>query len=209
MHRRAEIGYLVGYKTGNIWKVWFPRSNTSKYVRDAVFDENMNYSNQPKEPPIISQIPFTAVLEEEELEAELEQALRRLAVAPIIQNKPEDLQEAVETRSQQAIELSPKASTLDQATSKQIGLHSPVLSEALVQQSTPPPWQQVTPSLTPRMTPLPASLPPSPIPSEVPLPTSAPTSPLPAPLTAVPYEPVTPDRALHPASPQAPERAAL
>ena len=104
MYRRAEIGYLVGYKIGNIWKVWFPRTNTSKYVRDAVFDENMNYSNQPKEPLIISQIPFAAILEEEELEEELEQALRRLTTAPIIQNEPEDLHEEVETRSQQAIE---------------------------------------------------------------------------------------------------------
>ncbi|KAJ5961366.1 Major facilitator superfamily domain general substrate transporter [Penicillium vulpinum] len=50
MHCRAEIGYLVGYRASNIWKVWFPRTNSYKYVRDATFNKSLNYRKHPSEP---------------------------------------------------------------------------------------------------------------------------------------------------------------
>lgn len=46
MSRRAKIGYLVGYKTANIWRVWFLRQDVTKYVRDAVFDENLTFKQR-------------------------------------------------------------------------------------------------------------------------------------------------------------------
>ncbi|KAJ5101017.1 hypothetical protein N7456_007069 [Penicillium angulare] len=40
MQTRAEIGYLVGYKASNIWKIWFPQRAIVQEVRDVTFDEN-------------------------------------------------------------------------------------------------------------------------------------------------------------------------
>ena len=44
---RAEIGYLVGYISKNLYKIWFPhkgRNGRVDVVRDAVFDETRRYS---------------------------------------------------------------------------------------------------------------------------------------------------------------------
>ncbi|EED18991.1 conserved hypothetical protein [Talaromyces stipitatus ATCC 10500] len=45
MALRAQIGFLVGYKAHNIWKVWTTRSNGSKVIRarDVIFDETKKY----------------------------------------------------------------------------------------------------------------------------------------------------------------------
>lgn len=91
MHSRAEIGYLVGYKTGNVWRVWFPRTNSVKFVRDAVFDENIVFKSedQPKEILVSVLDPKPIILDEDEVDLEIEQALRRLAAEPITQKVPE------------------------------------------------------------------------------------------------------------------------
>jgi hypothetical protein len=83
MHRRAEIGYLVGYRASNIWKVWFPRTDSCRYIRDATFDENLTYRMHPSEPPKIKQIDIAdaEVIEEDELDAELEKAIQQAGAA--------------------------------------------------------------------------------------------------------------------------------
>jgi hypothetical protein len=62
MSPRVEIGYLVGYISKNLYKVWFPyKGRTSigrvDVVRDAVFDETRRYSKSrplPKQENTIS-----------------------------------------------------------------------------------------------------------------------------------------------------------
>ena len=76
----------MGFRVSNIWKVWFPRTNSCKYVRDATFDENLNFANHPTEPPRIRVIDFAEVLDEDELDAELERAIRQAGAMPIVQN---------------------------------------------------------------------------------------------------------------------------
>lgn len=49
MAPRAEIGYLVGYVSKNLYKIWFPHKGKTgigkvEIVRDAVFDETRRYS---------------------------------------------------------------------------------------------------------------------------------------------------------------------
>ena len=48
MAPRAEIGFLVGYVSKNLYKIWFPNKNQGQgrveIVRDAVFDETRRYS---------------------------------------------------------------------------------------------------------------------------------------------------------------------
>jgi hypothetical protein len=48
MEPRALIGYLVGYKASNIFRIWVPRQGKVIEVRDVVFDETKLYdSNHP------------------------------------------------------------------------------------------------------------------------------------------------------------------
>ena len=49
MAPRAEIGYLVGYVSKSLYKIWFPHKGRTgigrvEIVRDAVFDESRQYS---------------------------------------------------------------------------------------------------------------------------------------------------------------------
>ena len=76
MYNRAEIGYVVGFRVSNIWKVWFLRTNSYKYIRDATFDENLNFANYLTELLRIRVIDFVEVLDEDELDVELERAIR-------------------------------------------------------------------------------------------------------------------------------------
>jgi hypothetical protein len=53
MAPRAEIGYLVGYVSKNLYKIWFPhkgRNGRVDVVRDAVFDESRRYSKSTSMP---------------------------------------------------------------------------------------------------------------------------------------------------------------
>jgi hypothetical protein len=50
MAPRAEIGFLVGYLSKNLYKIWFPQKNRGKgrveIVRDAVFDETRRFTKK-------------------------------------------------------------------------------------------------------------------------------------------------------------------
>ncbi|THC87359.1 hypothetical protein EYZ11_013195 [Aspergillus tanneri] len=48
MAPRALVGYLVGYKASNIWKIWQPRQRKVIESRDVTFDESCMYN--PCEP---------------------------------------------------------------------------------------------------------------------------------------------------------------
>ena len=53
MAPRVEIGYLVGYVSKNLYKIWFPhkgRNGRVDVVRDAVFDESRRYSKSTSMP---------------------------------------------------------------------------------------------------------------------------------------------------------------
>jgi hypothetical protein len=65
MSPRAEIGYLVGYISKNLYKVWFPHKGRTSgigrvdVVRDTIFDETRRYSKSrplPKQENAISTI---------------------------------------------------------------------------------------------------------------------------------------------------------
>ncbi|KAJ5675304.1 uncharacterized protein N7477_005238 [Penicillium maclennaniae] len=43
MKPRAMIGYLVGFKASNIWRIWVPKAHKVLNARDCVFDENSFY----------------------------------------------------------------------------------------------------------------------------------------------------------------------
>ena len=81
---RAEIGYLVGYISKNLYKVWFPHKGRTgigrvDVVRDAVFDESRRYSKDrpiPDEENAISTITdglsiWPTVLTSEEAQNEM------------------------------------------------------------------------------------------------------------------------------------------
>ena len=43
---RAFAGYLVGYDSTNIYRIWNPATYTVKGYRDVIFDENERYHAQ-------------------------------------------------------------------------------------------------------------------------------------------------------------------
>ncbi len=51
---RADIGYLVGYKDDNIFRMWTPKAKRTGYIvveiRDVGFDETVFYNLEPLEP---------------------------------------------------------------------------------------------------------------------------------------------------------------
>ena len=48
---RAHIGYLVGYDSTNIYRIWIPSKKTVLSTRDVIFDESRTYD--PNEPDLI------------------------------------------------------------------------------------------------------------------------------------------------------------
>lgn len=46
---RAWIGYLVGYNSSNIYRIWNPATNQIVSIRDVVFDESQTYSGNQEE----------------------------------------------------------------------------------------------------------------------------------------------------------------
>ena len=43
---RAQIGYLVGYASTNIYKIWIPHKNQVIHTRDVLFDEDTFYDTK-------------------------------------------------------------------------------------------------------------------------------------------------------------------
>lgn len=48
---RAHIGYLVGYDSTNIYRIWIPSRNIVLSTRDVIFDESRLYD--PNEPDLV------------------------------------------------------------------------------------------------------------------------------------------------------------
>ena len=91
MAPRAEIGYLVGYVSKSLYKIWFPYKGRAgigrvEVVRDTVFDESRQYSKTkplPQEEDTISTITnrlsaknWPQVLSIEEAQSELSIEMR-------------------------------------------------------------------------------------------------------------------------------------
>jgi hypothetical protein len=55
MEPRAQIGYLVGYNSTNQWRIWDPRKNQVRVLRDVTFDDTKLYDPQ--------QLPLPELLE--------------------------------------------------------------------------------------------------------------------------------------------------
>ncbi len=50
---KAHIGYLVGYASTNIYKIWVPRRRNVIYTRDVLFDENTFFAGTREKPLIL------------------------------------------------------------------------------------------------------------------------------------------------------------
>jgi hypothetical protein len=44
LNHRAYIGYLVGYDSTNIFRIWHPKANTIISTRDVIFNMTKRYS---------------------------------------------------------------------------------------------------------------------------------------------------------------------
>ncbi len=47
------IGYLVGYISTNIYKVWIPQKGKVLLTRDVIFDESVFFDDKTDQDPII------------------------------------------------------------------------------------------------------------------------------------------------------------
>ena len=123
---RAHIGYLVGYQSSNIYKIWVPHKNKVILTRDVIFNESAFFENKLAQPELrqtISQlleeieIPeeqqvMESMLEEETFnnsdESDEEEILDEIVVDTGMQNEPdgEDDEDACE-RSDELRYLTP------------------------------------------------------------------------------------------------------
>jgi len=74
---RAHIGYLVGYESTNIYRIWVPHKRKVISARDVIFDEGEFYDGK--------RLRFT-----DELIDELEEAIKRISLTP--QHDQEEIQ---------------------------------------------------------------------------------------------------------------------
>ncbi|KAJ6437664.1 Cut9 interacting protein Scn1 [Purpureocillium lavendulum] len=49
-HPHAEVGYLVGYDSTNIFRIWIPERQEVRRVRDVTFDETCHYDPKDHQP---------------------------------------------------------------------------------------------------------------------------------------------------------------
>ncbi|EDN09823.1 predicted protein [Histoplasma mississippiense (nom. inval.)] len=68
---RAHIGYLVGYDSTNIFRIWIPHLDRVIRTRDVIFNENRRYN--PDEPHIEKQLRDWVVQEVEFLDIEVQE----------------------------------------------------------------------------------------------------------------------------------------
>jgi hypothetical protein len=82
LSERADIGYLVGYDSTNIFRVWIPTLKRVIRTRDVVFDEYTQYNPMgqlvPKSPEVVETIKLYA-LEEPEQDDEIEDFQAQIA----------------------------------------------------------------------------------------------------------------------------------
>jgi hypothetical protein len=58
MEPRAQIGYLVGYNSTNLWRIWDPRKGQIKVLRDVTFDNSTLYNpDQLPLPALLTSLP--------------------------------------------------------------------------------------------------------------------------------------------------------
>ncbi|KAM4067341.1 reverse transcriptase (RNA-dependent DNA polymerase) [Hirsutella rhossiliensis] len=53
----AEIGYLVGYDSHNIYRIWIPSRSEVRRVRDVTFDESQVYQKSAGDIPLVTKEP--------------------------------------------------------------------------------------------------------------------------------------------------------
>ena len=126
MAPRAEIGYLVGYISKNLYKVWFPHKGRTgigrvEVVRDAVFDETRRYSKtkpMPSEEDAISTMtdglgtenwPTVLTTEEAQVEIstqiEMPKSIARIALHDETEHTQQDaVDEAVDEAADEAVD---------------------------------------------------------------------------------------------------------
>jgi hypothetical protein len=53
---RAQIGYLVGYDSSNIFRIWIPQDKKVIETRDVTFDESKKYDPDNLRPPLLERV---------------------------------------------------------------------------------------------------------------------------------------------------------
>ncbi|KID81271.1 polyprotein [Metarhizium guizhouense ARSEF 977] len=105
---RAHIGYLVGYQSSNIYKIWVPHKNKVILTRDVIFNESAFFDNKIAQPELrqtISQLleeieipeerqAMESILEQEESlnhsDESDEEILDEIVVDTSIQDEPDE-----------------------------------------------------------------------------------------------------------------------
>jgi len=64
---RAKIGYLIGYQSTNIYRVWIPQDEEVRSEKDVIFDETTFFDPRELEEPvseviIIMKIPVLSMM---------------------------------------------------------------------------------------------------------------------------------------------------
>ena len=77
-HARAHIGYLVGYRASNIYRIWIPRLGEVITTRDVTFDERLFYRGSDEE----NKLDIS--------ESEYHEIVRAISSPPAAQGEPSD-----------------------------------------------------------------------------------------------------------------------
>jgi hypothetical protein len=74
---RAEVGFLVGYESATIFRIWIPRRHKVISVRDVTFDETRSYDPRVDSPQVILEQALVEypVIEFEEVQEDVEDTI--------------------------------------------------------------------------------------------------------------------------------------
>ncbi|KAK9444035.1 fungal specific transcription factor [Metarhizium brunneum] len=90
---RAHIGYLVGYQSSNIYKIWVPHKNKVILTRDVIFNESAFFENKIAQPELRQTI--SQLLEEIEIPDE-QQVMESMLEEETLNNSDESDEEILD-----------------------------------------------------------------------------------------------------------------
>ncbi|KID93530.1 reverse transcriptase, partial [Metarhizium majus ARSEF 297] len=90
---RAHIGYLVGYQSSNIYKIWVPHKNRVILTRDVIFNESSFFENKIAQPELRQSI--SQLLEEIEIPEE-QQVMESMLEQETLNNSDESDEEILD-----------------------------------------------------------------------------------------------------------------
>jgi len=159
---RAAIGYLVGYDSSNIFRIWIPETDRVIRTRDVIFDESIIYDPQRKEVPITQEISQTIEIiaiphteQEDEVETPPHTQFQQLGIHPPSGNTLE-AQEDTPQEGTPHESLTPAETNLEALEAE-----STIIVDT-TDQEVEKPTEQPQGIITPDLTPEPSFSPPSP-----------------------------------------------